>query len=115
MIRTMRVATGTIVAGRVVIDGAPFEDGASVTVIAADDRETFELGPEDEATLLAAIAEADREEVIEGAERSWELLVGCEAYAGPRKSLKEMGQAMDVAGGLPGSKGTHGSPRKKSQ
>jgi len=68
MILPMRVATGKIVAGKVVIDGAPFEEGASVTVIAADDLETFALGPEDEAAILAAIAEADRGEVVDGAE-----------------------------------------------
>jgi hypothetical protein len=61
----MRVATGKIVEGKVVIEGAPFEDGASVIVIAADDAETFELGPEDEAALLAAIAEANRGEVVD--------------------------------------------------
>jgi hypothetical protein len=66
--RIMRVATGKVIAGKVVIEGAPFEDGANVTVIAADDAETFELGPEDEAILLAAIGEADRGEVIDGAE-----------------------------------------------
>lgn len=44
------------------------EEGASVTVIAADDAETFELGPEDEAAILAAIAEANRGEVVDGAE-----------------------------------------------
>jgi len=64
----MRVATGKVVAGKVVIKGAPFEDGADVIVIAADDAETFELEPEDEAALLAAIGEADRGEIIDGAE-----------------------------------------------
>jgi hypothetical protein len=64
----MRVASGKVIAGKVVIDGAPFEEGASVTVIAADDAETFELGPEDEAALLAAIAEANRGEVVDGVE-----------------------------------------------
>lgn len=64
----MRVASGKVVAGKVVIEGTPFEEGASVTVIATDDAETFELGPEDEAALLAAIAEADRGEVVDGTE-----------------------------------------------
>ena len=64
----MRVATGKVIAGKVVIEGTPFEDGAKVTVIAADDAETFELGPEDEAALLAAIGEADLGEVVDGAE-----------------------------------------------
>jgi len=64
----MRVATGKVVAGKVVVDGAPFEEGTSVTVIAADGAETFELGPEDEDALLAAIAEAERGELVDGAE-----------------------------------------------
>jgi hypothetical protein len=64
----MRVASGRVVAGKVVIDGTPFEEGASVTVISSDGAETFELGPEDEAALLAAIAEADRGEVVDGIE-----------------------------------------------
>jgi hypothetical protein len=64
----MRVATGKVVAGKVVIDGTTFEDGANVTVIAADYSEAFELGPEDEAALLAATGEADRSEVVDGAQ-----------------------------------------------
>jgi hypothetical protein len=64
----MRIATGKVVAGKVVVDGAPFEEGARVTVIAVDDTETFELGREDEAALLAAIEEANRGEVVDGVE-----------------------------------------------
>jgi hypothetical protein len=62
----MRIATGKVVAGKVVVDGEPFEEGARVTVIAADVTETFELGGEDEASLLAAIEEANRGEVVDG-------------------------------------------------
>jgi hypothetical protein len=62
----MRIATGKVVAGKVVVDGEPFEEGARVTVIAADVTETFELGREDEAALLAAIEEANRGEVVDG-------------------------------------------------
>jgi hypothetical protein len=62
----MRIATGKVVAGKVVVDGEPFEEGARVTVIAADVTETFELGREDEASLLAAIEEANRGEVVDG-------------------------------------------------
>jgi hypothetical protein len=64
----MRIATGKVVAGKVVVDGSPFEEGAQVTVIAADDIETFELGREDEAALLAAIAEVNRGEIVDGFE-----------------------------------------------
>ena len=63
----MRVATGKIVAGKVILEGEPFEEGASVTVIAADESETFELTPEQEAELLEAIAEINRGEFVDGA------------------------------------------------
>jgi len=60
----MRIATGKVVAGKVVIEGSPFEEGATVTVIAPDDAGTFELGPDDETELLKAISEADRGDVV---------------------------------------------------
>jgi uncharacterized membrane protein len=61
----MRVAFGKFVAGRVILEGEPFEDGADVAVIAVDESRTFELSPEDEAELLEAIAEADRGELVD--------------------------------------------------
>jgi hypothetical protein len=63
----MRVATGKVVAGKVVLEGEPFEDGITVAVIATDDSEAFELTPEQEAELLEAIAEAERGELVDAA------------------------------------------------
>ena len=64
----MRVSTGKVVAGKVVVEGPPLEEGATVTILAPENAETFELGPTEEAALLAAIAEADRGEFVGGAE-----------------------------------------------
>jgi len=64
----MRIVSGKVLAGKVVMDGAPFEEGTEVTVIAADEVEGFELGPEEEAELLDAIAAADRGELVDGRE-----------------------------------------------
>jgi len=64
----MRIASGKVVSGKVVMDGAPFEEGAEVTVIAPENADTFELSPEDEAELLARLAEADRGKFVEGDE-----------------------------------------------
>lgn len=64
----MRIATGKVVDGRVVFEGAAFDEGATVTVIAREDDESFELSPEQEAELLEAIGEAERGEVIGGDE-----------------------------------------------
>lgn len=60
----MRVATGKVINGRVVVEGDAFDEGTSVTVLAHDNDEIFELSPEQEASLLLAIGEADRGETI---------------------------------------------------
>jgi hypothetical protein len=60
----MKVATGRVIDGRVVVEGTAFDEGAVVTILARDDDETFDLSPEQEAELLIAIAEAGRGEVI---------------------------------------------------
>ena len=62
----MKVATGKVVSGKIVVDGTPFPEGSTVTVLAPEDGEAFELSPDDEAALLAAIEEADRGDVIDG-------------------------------------------------
>jgi len=64
MLSLMKIATGKVIGGKVVIDGAPLEEGASVTVLARDAENGFTLSPEEEAELLLSIAEADRGETI---------------------------------------------------
>jgi len=65
----MKVATGKVIGGKVVLEGKPLAEGSVVTVVAREDDETFEVSPEEEKALLAAIAQAERGEVI-----SWEEL-----------------------------------------
>ena len=65
----MKVATGRVVEGKVVLEGEPLAEGSVVTVVARDDEETFEVSPEEERALLEAIAQADRGQVV-----SWEDL-----------------------------------------
>ncbi len=61
----MRIASGKVVSGKVVVDGEPLAEGATVTVLAPDDDETFDLTPEEESLLLAAIREAEQGRVVE--------------------------------------------------
>ncbi|MEQ1573984.1 MAG: hypothetical protein ABL993_07025 [Vicinamibacterales bacterium] len=65
----MRVATGRIVEGKVVVEGEPWAEGSVVTVVARDDEQTFEVSVDEERALLEAIAQADRGQVV-----SWETL-----------------------------------------
>ena len=62
----MKVATGKIVGGKVVLDGADFAEGASVTVLAREDDEAFEASPELESALLQAMDQVQREDTISG-------------------------------------------------
>jgi hypothetical protein len=58
----MQVATGTVVDGKVVVEGLPLAEGAVVAVIARGADESFSLTEEQENDLLAAMAEIERGE-----------------------------------------------------
>jgi hypothetical protein len=56
----MQVITGTVVNGKIVVEGVPLAEGARVTVVARGADEDFALTNEQEDELLAAIAEIER-------------------------------------------------------
>lgn len=56
----MKVVSGKVIAGRVVVEGEPLQEGCTVTVLAPEGNEAFVLDSQAEAALLAAMAEADR-------------------------------------------------------
>ncbi len=60
----MKIVTGKIVDGQVVVEGTPFNEGSTVTVLADDGNETFELSAEQESELLLAVAEAERGDTV---------------------------------------------------
>jgi hypothetical protein len=62
----MKVATGTVVDGKLVVEGEALAEGSTVTVVHREDGETFELSSEDEAALLESIAAIERGEFISG-------------------------------------------------
>jgi hypothetical protein len=71
----MRMSTGTVVAGRVVLDpeGEPLENGITVTVLAPGPSEIVKLRPEEEASLREALAEAEAGDFVDGEEVLREL------------------------------------------
>jgi hypothetical protein len=60
----MRVTSGKVVSGQIIVEGEPLPEGVLVTVLARDQDETFELDAAAEAELLLSLAEADRGELI---------------------------------------------------
>ena len=65
---TMQIITGTVVGGKIIVEGDPLPEGAVVTILARETDETFEVPPELEAELLESIAQADRGETISAEE-----------------------------------------------
>lgn len=64
----MLITTGKVRGGTIQIDARNLPEGATVTVLAPEGDETFELSSEEEAKLLAAIAEAERGETTNAAD-----------------------------------------------
>ena len=64
----MLVTTGKVIGGAIEIDAGSLPEGAKVTILATEDGEVFELNSSDEAMILAAIAEAERGEVIDASD-----------------------------------------------
>ncbi len=60
----MQVVTGTVVDGKIVVEDAPFPEGALVTVVSRGADETFALTAEQEDELLASLAEIERGEHV---------------------------------------------------
>jgi hypothetical protein len=64
----MRIATGKVVSGRVVLEDERLAEGARVTVSILDDDGGFDLTPEEEERLRESIREVERGRTIEGSE-----------------------------------------------
>ena len=62
----MKVATGIVVDGKVVVEGAALAEGSTVTVVLRDDEEGFELTSEAEKELLESIAQIERGDFLTG-------------------------------------------------
>lgn len=64
----MQIASGTIVDGKVVVEGLTLPEGTVVTVLARGDEAAVRLPAADEAELLQALDEADQDEGVSAEE-----------------------------------------------
>ena len=60
----MKVATGIVKHGQIVVEGQPFAEGEKVTVLSEGDGESFRVSPEEKRLLLESIAQCQRGETI---------------------------------------------------
>jgi len=61
----VRVATGRVIDGKVVVEGEPLVEGSTVTVFLPEPDEEIELTSEEESRLAQAVREADEGDFIE--------------------------------------------------
>lgn len=60
----MQIATGTVIDGKIVLEGVPLAEGAVVAVVSRGADEGFSLTVEQEDDLLAAMAEIERGDFV---------------------------------------------------
>jgi len=60
----MQVATGTVVNGKIVLEGGSLTEGSVVTVVTRGSDESFLLTETQESELLAAMTEIERGEYV---------------------------------------------------
>lgn len=68
----MKIATGTVVSGRIEVEGDPFPEGSTVTILSYE-GDFFDLSPNEEEDLVSALAEADAGNLIDGEQFLQEL------------------------------------------
>ncbi len=61
----MKIITGTVTHGRIVVDGEPFSEGEKVTVLGHELTDTFQVSPSEKRQLLESLAQADRGEFVD--------------------------------------------------
>jgi hypothetical protein len=60
----VKVASGKVIDGKVVVERTTLVEGTPVTVLVRENEETFQISAAQEAELLRAIAELDRGECV---------------------------------------------------
>ena len=61
----MKIIPGTVLDGRIVVEGEVLREGEKVTILAREGNETFAVSPEEKRRLLESIAQANRGEFVD--------------------------------------------------
>ena len=61
----MKIITGTVLDGRIVVEGERFTEGEQVTVLRREENETFQVSAREKSELLDSIAQAKRGEFVD--------------------------------------------------
>lgn len=70
---SVKIATGTVMHGQIVVEGQPFSEGEEVTILSHDNNGSFQVSPEEKRLLLESIAQVERGEFVDADELLAEL------------------------------------------
>ena len=70
---SMRIMSGTVHDGRIVVEGEQLEEGETVTVLTREGTESFRVSADEKRDLLESLSQAKRGEFVEGHELLKEL------------------------------------------
>lgn len=62
----MKIASGKVQDGKIIVDGDVFAEGSTVTVLAAEADESFDVSAEEEAELLEAVRQVQAGKFVDG-------------------------------------------------
>jgi hypothetical protein len=69
----MKIITGTVTDGQIVVEGRPFAAGERAVVLGHEENETFRLSAAEKSQLRESIAQADRGEFVDAEQLLAEL------------------------------------------
>lgn len=69
----MKIITGTVLDGRIIVEGETLREGERVTILTREGDESFDVSAEEKRQLLESIGQADRGEFVDGEELLKEL------------------------------------------
>jgi hypothetical protein len=61
----VKITTGTVMHGQIMVEGQPFAEGETVTILIHDESGSFRVSPEEKRLLLESLAQADRGEFVD--------------------------------------------------
>jgi len=69
----MRLTSGTVVGGKVVVDDPPLPEGTRVTILAPENEGPIHLSAGEKVALMERIHDADRGDILDGEDLLREL------------------------------------------
>src|SRR3982751_5947465 len=103
----MKLVTGKVVAGRIEIEGERLKEGSTVTVLAQEDDERFELTAEQEAELARRILASEQAVMVRRDTRAKDFVPFAQVVAKASRSSTRCRRTLVRVAGVRGEQRRH--------